>query len=110
MSLHLLAVGTLTSDPTRRTSQAGKDFATGNMRVATEGEPVLVSVIAFGDRAQDLLAHHRGSTVAVSGRAKLSSWAAPDGAVKHGISIVVEQIASAASARRADDKRRGARQ
>jgi single-stranded DNA-binding protein len=111
MTLYVLATGTLTADPGQRTSKNGNDFATGNLRVATEGEPIFVSVVAFGDRAQELLGHHRGSTVAVSGRAKLTSWPGQDGTARQGMSIVVEQIASAEKARRADaDRRREARQ
>jgi single-stranded DNA-binding protein len=108
--MHLLVTGALTADPQSRTSQAGKPFATGNLRVAADADSTFVSLIAFGDRAQDLLAHRQGSTIAVAGRAKLTSWTGKDGAEKHGLSIVVEQIASAAAARRADaDRRKAAR-
>jgi single-stranded DNA-binding protein len=69
-----------------------------------------MSLIAFGDRARDLLAHKQGSTLAVAGRGKLSSWIDKSGVEKHGLSVVLEQIASASAARRADAKRREARQ
>jgi single-stranded DNA-binding protein len=109
MSMYLLVLGSLTADPQRRTSQAGKTFATASLRVATEDGATFVSLIAFDDTAEALLAHRQGSTLAVSGRAKLTSWTAKDGAEKSGLSLVVEQIASAASARRADARRREAR-
>jgi len=109
MTLHVLAVGTLTADPMQRTSQSGNAFATGNIRVITEAEPVFVSLIGFGEQAQELPAHRQGSTIAISGRAKLSTWTGRDGAEKHGFSLVVEQVASASAARRADVDRRGAR-
>ena len=47
MSLYMLATGSLTADPIRRTGAKG-DFATGTLRVATEDDAILVSVIAFG--------------------------------------------------------------
>jgi single-strand DNA-binding protein len=109
MSLHMLALGTLTADPQRRTSQKGNAFATGNIRCPTEDDAVFVSVIAFGDQAEQLLAHRQGSTIAVSGRSKLSNWTGRDGVEKRGLSITVEQIASASAARRADADRRNAR-
>jgi single-stranded DNA-binding protein len=107
MSLHILAVGRLLSDPAERTSKAGKTFATGLMRVSIgEGETVLCSIVAFNDQAEQLLAHHQDSTIAVAGPGKLSEWTGRDGAAKHGLSVIAEQIASAGAARRADAKRR----
>jgi single-stranded DNA-binding protein len=106
MSLHILATGSLTADPVRRTGASGKDFATATLRVATDDDAVLVSLIAFGDAAETLLAHRQGSALAVAGRAKLSSWTGRDGAEHHGLSVVAEQIASASAARRAEADRR----
>ena len=104
MSLYLLVVGSLIADPMRRTGAKG-DFATATLRVSTDDAP-LVSIIAFGTLAEELLRHHQGSALAVSGPARLTSWIGKDGAEKHGLSLVVEQIASAAAARRADAERR----
>lgn len=111
MSIHLLATGSLVSDPQRRTGKTGADYATANLRCHTEnGEYAFISAIAFGDAAAELLRHHQGSTLAISWRAKLQTWVGKDGETKAGLSIVAEQIASAASARRADaERRRGAR-
>lgn len=109
MSLFTLAAGSLIADPARR-SGAKADFATGTMRCHTEGgDYTLVSVIAFGLLAERLLAHQQGSSVAVAGRATLRSWVGKDGETKTGLSIVVEQLASASSARRADAERRRTR-
>jgi single-strand DNA-binding protein len=111
MSLHAVAVGTLVGAPAHRTGQSGKDFATGDIRVAAEGESVFVSLIAFGDQAQQLLADQQGATIAVSGRAKLTSWTGRDGVEKHGLSLMVFEITSVAKARRANaDRRQEARQ
>ena len=106
MSLYILATGSLIADPQRRTGASGKDFATATLRVATDDDAILVSLIAFGEQAESLLAHRVGTTIAVSGRAKLTSWTGKDGAEHHGLSIVAEQIASASAARRADADRR----
>jgi single-stranded DNA-binding protein len=105
VSLYTLATGTLIADPVRRTGAKG-DFATATLRAATDDDAILVSVIAFGDTTETLLEHRHGSTLAVSGRARLSSWTGRDGAECHGLSVVAEQITSAAAARRADAKRR----
>jgi hypothetical protein len=56
--------------------------------------------------AEALLEHREGATIAVAGPAKLSEWTGRDGAAKHGLSLIVDQLASAASARRADASRR----
>jgi single-stranded DNA-binding protein len=109
MSLHVLATGALISNPQRRTSAGGNIFATGTIRAATEDGAMLISVIAFNDLADELLRHQQGEAIAVAGRAKFTSWTAKDGAEKHGLSVVAEQIASAANARRADADRRSER-
>lgn len=105
MSLHMLATGGLIAAPMRRAGAKG-DFGTATLRVATEDGAILVSLIVFNQQAEQLLAHRQGDTLAVAGRAKLTSWAGRDGNENHGLSVVVEQIASAAGARRADAARR----
>ena len=105
MSLYILATGSLAADPVRRTGAKG-DYATGLLRTATDDGSVLISLIAFNDAAEALLEHRHGSTLSVSGRARLSSWTGRDGAECHGLAVVAEQITSAAAARRADTKRR----
>src|SRR5262249_12479052 len=106
MSLYTLATGTLIGDPAHRTSARGNDFATATLRVSTDNEPILISIVAFGDVAAELLRHRQGDALAVAGRAKLTAWIGRDEAQHHGISIVADQIASAATARRADAERR----
>jgi hypothetical protein len=46
MSLHVVALGSLTADPVQRTSASGNSFATATIRVATEDGAILASVIA----------------------------------------------------------------
>ena len=105
MTLHCLATGSLIGDPVRRAGGKG-EFATATLRTATDDGAILVSVIAFGDQAEQLLAHRQGGAVAISGRATLRSWTGKDGETKCGLSLVAEQIASAAAARRAGAERR----
>jgi single-stranded DNA-binding protein len=104
MSLYTLAAGVLVADPQQRESAKGSTYATAQMRVSTgEAEALLVSIVAFADAAQRLLEHGKGDSLAVSGRARLNSWTGRDGAEKHGLSLVAEQIASTRPQRRPDD-------
>jgi len=91
--LNVLASGSLVRDPQRRYSSAGKPYATGLARIPVEdGEPMLVSLIAFErDAAAALLALARGDALAVAGRAKLTSWQ-KDGEDHHGLNIVVDRV------------------
>lgn len=105
MSLYILVTDTLVGDPARRSGAKG-DFATATIRVATDDGAILASAIAFGDGAEQLLGHRQSDTVAAAGRGRLTEWTGRDGEQHHGLSLVVDQIASAASARRADAGRR----
>jgi single-stranded DNA-binding protein len=91
--LNVLAQGVLVSDPRERTSAAGKAFATGLLRVpAEDGEAALVSVIAFApDAVAALLALAKGDSVAIAGRAKLTSWT-KDNQERHGVSVVADRV------------------
>lgn len=95
MSLFALASGALIADPQRREGAKGP-FAIATLRVATGGEEsALVSIIAFSAEAERLFEYVKGDALAISGRAKLTAWTGRDGAERHGLSIVAEQIASA---------------
>ena len=109
MSVYALATGSLIGDPIRRSGQRG-DFATATLKVHSEGgEYILVSVIAF-DAAELLLSHRQGDAIAVAGRGGVRTWVGKDGETKAGLSLVADQVASVASARRSDaDRRRSAR-
>jgi single-stranded DNA-binding protein len=93
--LSVLASGTLTRDPVERTSAAGKPYCTALVRVPCEGEDALLcSVIAFKpDAVRALLALAAGESVAIAGRAKLSSWDKA-GETKHGLSVVADAVLS----------------
>jgi single-stranded DNA-binding protein len=90
MSLTVLAQGVLVADPQRRSGKT--EFATCAMRVATDDGPVLVNMIAFAPEAvAALLALSKGDSLAVTGKAKLTSWTR-DGEEKHGLGVVAEQV------------------
>jgi single-stranded DNA-binding protein len=93
-SLFALASGALIADPAARDGAKGR-FATATIRAGSGDEAVLVSVIAFSGEAERLLEYGKGDALAVSGRASLRSWVGRDGAEKHGLSIVADQIAAA---------------
>jgi single-stranded DNA-binding protein len=93
MSLTVLALGTLTSDPQERTGGSGKTFVVANLRTATEADAVFVSVVAFSESAMSaLLALKKGDSASVTGRAKLTSWTTRDGIEKHGLSITADGV------------------
>ena len=100
--LNILATGTLVADPRSRTSATGKTFATAQMRVpAEDADPMLVSIIAFNaDAVQALLALQRGDSVAIAGRAKLTSWE-KDGEQRHGLSVTADRVLTAYAAGKA---------
>ena len=91
--LNILASGVLVADPVERRSVTGKTYCTASLRVpAEDADAVLVSVIAFGgDAVQAILALSRGDSVAVAGRAKLTSWT-KDGEEKRGLSAVADKV------------------
>lgn len=95
MSLSVLANGTLVRDPESRTSRAGQRYAAGLLRIPVDGEDsVLANLVAFSSTAAEaLLAHAKGDSIAVTGRAKLTAWE-KDGEQRHGLSVVVEGVLS----------------
>lgn len=91
MSIHVLCTGALTADPQRRQGQKAA-FVTATLRVADSGGGTFVSVIAFGEMADQLAELCQGAAVSVSGAAKLTSWIGRDGEEKRGISITATQL------------------
>ena len=96
--LNILCSGTLVRDPQQRQG-ANKPFAMGNMRVPVEGgEATFVSIIAFDpDAVAALMALHKGDSLSVAGRAKLTTWE-KTGETRHGISVTADQVLTAYSA------------
>jgi single-stranded DNA-binding protein len=94
MSFYVLVSGALIADPQCREGAKGP-FTTATIRAGNGDEAILVSAIAFGAEGERLLEFVKGEALAVSGRARLTSWAGRDGVEKHGISVVAEQITAA---------------
>jgi single-stranded DNA-binding protein len=90
MSLHILASRALVGDPQHREGVKGA-FTTATIHT---GGDEFVSIIAFGLDGERLAEHSKGSPLSVVGRATLSSWIGRDGIEKHGLNVVVEQLAS----------------
>jgi single-stranded DNA-binding protein len=87
--------GKLVADPVQRTASSGKAFVTAQLRVATEDESLLVSVIAFDKDTRDKLARLRkGDATAITGRAKPTTWE-KNGEQRHGLSVVASGVLTA---------------
>jgi single-stranded DNA-binding protein len=90
----MIAQGTLYGAPVRRTSAAGKAFTTGKLRSGTGGEEgaLWISLVTFGDVADDLAELGDRADVSVSGRGELSVYVDKSGEHRVGVSIVVDQL------------------
>ena len=88
-----LVIGVLVAAPQRRQG-AKTEFATGSLKVESGTESIYASLLAFGGKADELLEHAAGASLAVSGRAEISKWTGRDGTARHGLKIVIEQVAA----------------
>lgn len=100
MSVTALITGRLIADPERRTRSRGKVFSLAKVAAATEDGDSIVSVIAFGSVAEQLLELGKGDTVALTGRAKVASWSDRDGNPKAGLSLAADALLTAYHLRR----------
>jgi single-stranded DNA-binding protein len=100
MSVTALITGKLIADPERRTGASGKDFVLAKVGTTTEEGDLLVSVIAFGSVAEQLAAMGKGDTVALNGRAKVTTWTGKDGGAKAGLSLTVDALLTSYHLRR----------
>lgn len=91
MSLAVLITGRLIADPEQRIG-TNKAFTLAKVSVATDDGDILASVIAFATAAEQLGALNKGDTVALSGKAKLSTWTARDGGFKAGLSVTADSV------------------
>jgi single-stranded DNA-binding protein len=92
VSITALVTGRLVAQPEQRIAASGKPFALAKIGTTTDDGDTLVSVIAFGGVAEQLVALEKGDTVSISGRAKVVTWTARDGAAKAGISLTAEVL------------------
>ncbi len=95
MSISALVTGKIIATPEQRTGASGKPYVRATM-AAHDGEAdSLVSVIAFGSAAEQLGALAKGDTIAIQGRAKVSTWTGRDGTAKAGLSVTADVVLTA---------------
>jgi single-stranded DNA-binding protein len=100
-----LVTGKLIRDPVLKTSASGKTYCNFLLSVPTgDGDPVVVSGIAFGDVAERIGRLGKGDALSVVGSLKPSEWTdKATGETKHGLNITVSAALSAYDVK----KRRG---
>jgi single-stranded DNA-binding protein len=100
-----LIAGKLIRDPALKTGPSGKPFCNFLLSVPTgDGEPVIMSGIAFADVAERIGRLKKGDAVSVAGSLKPSEWTdKTTGEQKHGLNVTVSAALSAYDVK----KRRG---
>lgn len=92
-----LITGKLLRDPALKTGSSGKPYCNFLLSVPTgDGEPVIVSGIAFSDVSERICKLQKGDALSVAGSLKPSEWAdKATGEIKHGMSVTVSAALSA---------------
>jgi single-stranded DNA-binding protein len=91
--ISILTSGTLISSPVERTSKAGNQFVTAQMKAADGDETNLISLVAFDEAiCKSLLVLSKGDTLVVSGSCKPSTWTGRDGEPQLGLNVVVKVV------------------
>jgi single-strand DNA-binding protein len=100
-----LISGKLIKDPVQKIGQSGKPFCNFMLAVpVADGEPILVSGIAFSETAEKIAKLQKGDALSVTGSLKPTEWAdRATGELKRGLSVTVSAALSAYDIR----KRRG---
>lgn len=97
--LSTLLQGQLVADPKPRKTDAGNPYATVQVRVPTDDDALLASVIVFDATAvETLLQLGKGDSVAISGTAKLSRWKGKDGTEHTGLAVTGHRVMTAYTA------------
>lgn len=92
-----LCSGTIIRDPKSGTSASGTRWANSTIRVPCgtnregEAETAFVSVIAFGDVADQLARLGKGDAIAVQGPMKPTTYD-KDGEERHGLEIIAQAV------------------
>ncbi|MDE2303546.1 MAG: single-stranded DNA-binding protein [Sphingomonadales bacterium] len=115
MSAQIAAYGRLGSDPEKRTSQAGKEWARASIAVqlceARDGEDdapaTWLSIVAFGRVAETLARHRKGDLVSVAGRLQLNRWTDREGQTREQLQVIADAIVSAKAVRPGGGRRDG---
>jgi single-stranded DNA-binding protein len=93
--IRALLTGTLYGEPQARTSKSGTTFATAKIRAdAKDGSVLWISVVAFNELADRLLALHGNSAIAISGKLEVSAYVAKNGEPAAGLSVFCDELAS----------------
>lgn len=100
MSVTALVTGRLVANPERRTGQSGKPFTLAKVAAATEDGDCLVSVIGFGSVAEQLGELVKGDTLALTGRAKVSTWTGREGEARAGLAVTADVLLTVYHVRR----------
>jgi len=95
MSFHALVSGVVSPTPQQRIASNGRPYTTTTVRDDSKDPAVFVSVTAFGELGEQLLAFAKGDSVAIGGRAEQTEWTGRDGELRHGIRIIADSLASA---------------
>lgn len=114
MSAQASLYGRLGQDPQQRTSQSGKDWATGSLAVTLgsgdeqDAPATWFGIVAFGKVAESLCKHRKGDLISVSGRLQLNRWRGQNGEDREQMQVVCDSIVSAKSVRPGGGRRRDA--
>ena len=93
--IRVLITGKLHDTPQERESANGNTYALAKVKADDKGGAwIWVSVIAFGEEAQRLLAMNAGDAVAIGGRAELKAWVDKEGNARPDVSVVADEIAT----------------
>ena len=80
--------GRIGTEPTLRTSKAGKPWLSFSVAVGSDDATQWAQVGLFGDTAQELAATlAKGTRVYIEGRIKLNTWTAANGKERSGLSV-----------------------
>jgi single-stranded DNA-binding protein len=74
MSILCAFTGTLTADPIKRTSAAGRDWTALNVKVGDGKSTQWCSIAVFGDNAASVDTLKAGAAIYVEGRLELRRW------------------------------------
>jgi single-stranded DNA-binding protein len=81
--------GSLGRDAEGKTSKSGKPYLRLNVRVGDNDDAQWVSVMAFDEKAISVAERFvKGARLYVEGRLSINEWAGPDGAKRHGLSVM----------------------
>lgn len=100
MSITALITGKLIADPERRTGASGKHFTVARLTAHDGDAESVIGLVAFGSLAAQLEAMNKGDAVAITGRARLSTWTTRDGTSKTGLNVTVDRMLTAYHLRR----------